>query len=73
MVDFWPKHIHIVPVSGARVCSGRMGVEGGGIRFSPALHHRQEGQNPPLSVPTFLSPKGFYRPADSNAGTIITS
>lgn len=45
----------------------------GGIRFSTALNHRQEGQKPPLSVPTFLGPKGFYRPADSNAGTIITS
>lgn len=45
----------------------------GGVRFSTALHHRQEGQKPPLSVPTFLGPKGFYRPADSNAGTIITS
>ena len=77
MVDFCPKCIHIVPVTTARKCSGWKGVGGGrrrgGVRFSTALHHRQEGQKPPLSVPTFLGPKGFYRPADSNAGTIITS
>lgn len=53
--------------------------EGGGGRVcvwgsdSPAHCRGQEGQKPPLSVPTFQRPKGFYRPADSNAGTIITS
>lgn len=72
MVDFCPKRIHIVPGTTARICRGWKGWwwRETGVRL---LSIRQEGQKPPLSVPTFLSPKGFYRPADSNAATIITS
>lgn len=74
MVDFCPECIHIVPVTAARVCSGWKRVEGvRGIGFDCTPSWAGRTKTSSLCVPTFLGPKGFYRPAGSKAGTIITS
>lgn len=67
------KPVHISLSTTTRMCNGWKEVAGGGNLIRLLSIAGRKDKNLPLSVPTFHRPKGFYRPADSNAGTIITS